>query len=374
MYELGSLEEFRRKVFLKYLKAGQLIVAYNAPFQISRIAVKSIKSLKHRRAFSFYFRLFRDKKTGKVRPSPFDPGLSIQSLDASKAVYRPIKYKFHEEDECEEDQKLGVHVLDLKTLTGVLTGEALSFSSAREVFGTQGSRTRRPRSRVTKRAIEYLLKDVVGKVELLNRLREELQHHPLNLLPERCYSPATLAKAYFSAMGVKPPQEKFNIPERINGIALQAFAAGRAETNVVRTPLPVTYVDFFSQFPAISSLLDCREILCAESLEVADFTNGAIELTERATLDDCFRPEFWKWLRWFALVEPCDTVLPIRAKFGVRQDSDPTLGWDFLSSKQPLWVTGLDVIAAKVITGKPLKILNAILWSFRMGSSPDSHR
>src|SRR5439155_22579315 len=35
-------------------------------------------------------------------------------------------------------------------------------------------------------------------------------------------------------------------------------------------------------------------------------------------------------------------------------------GWNFVLSKQPVWVTGPDVIAAKVITGKPLKILSAI--------------
>jgi hypothetical protein len=360
-YELGSLEEFRRKVFLKYLKSGGLIVAYDAPFQISRIAVKSTKSLKHRRAFSFYFRLFTDKQTGKVRPSPFDPGLSIQSLGASKAIYRPIKYKFHDQDaEGEEEEQSTVHILDLKTMTGVLTGEAQTFSSAREIFGVPGSKTRKARPRVTKRAIESLLKDISGELELLNRVREELQHHPLNIAPERCYSPATLSKGYFSAMGIKPPQGKFNIPEAINGIASQSFAAGRSECNVTRTPLPVTYVDFFSQFPAVSSLLDCRQILCAERLEFPDFTSGAIEMTERATLDDCFRPEFWKGLRWFALVEPCDDVLPVRAKFGTREDSDPTLGWEYIVSKQPVWVTGLDVLAAKVITGRPLKILKAI--------------
>jgi hypothetical protein len=53
-------------------------------------------------------------------------------------------------------------------------------------------------------------------------------------------------------------------------------------------------------------------------------------------------------------------VVPIRAKFGKREESDPTLGWDFLTSKQPIWITGPDVIAAKLITGKPLKILKAI--------------
>src|SRR5436305_7053828 len=124
-FELGSLENFRRTVFLKYLKVGALIVAYDAPFQISRIAIKWTKSLKHQRAFSFYFRLFKDKETGKLRPSPFDPGLSIESLDASKAIYRLIKYKFHEKDvEREEEQPSNVQILDLKTLTAVLIGEA----------------------------------------------------------------------------------------------------------------------------------------------------------------------------------------------------------------------------------------------------------
>src|SRR5215813_3404883 len=82
-FELCTEEEFRRKIFLKYLKAGARIVAYDAPFQISRVEVKWNKALKHRRAFSFYFRLFKDKKTGKVRPSGFEPGLLIESLDAS---------------------------------------------------------------------------------------------------------------------------------------------------------------------------------------------------------------------------------------------------------------------------------------------------
>ncbi len=359
--ELGSVEEFRRKVFLKYLKAGALIVAYDAPFEISRIAIKWNKSLKRRRAFSFYFRLFKDKKTGKIRPSGFEPGLSIESLDASKAIYRLIKYKFHamDADREEEQQSSNVHILDLKTLTAVLTGEAYTFSSACEIFGVPVSRSRKFWSRVTKPAIECLLKNVVGELELLNRLKEKFELHLVDLAPERCYSPATLAKAYFSAIGIKP-QEKFNIPDRVNGIAMQAFVAGRAECMIRRTPVPVTYLDFHAQFPAVSNLLDCREILCAESLEFADFTAGAREMVEGITLDDCFRPLFWKQLRWYALVEPCEDVVPMRAKFGKRDDSDPTLGWNFLTAKQPVWMTGPDAIAAKLMTGKPLKILEAI--------------
>jgi hypothetical protein len=363
-FELETIDEFRRKVFLKYLKASALIVAYDAPREISRIAVKWNKSLKQRRGFSFYFRLFKDKKTGKVRPSGYEPGLSIESLDASKAIYRLIKYKFHEmdaeRDEEEESQAI-VHVLDLKTLTNVLTGEVYTLPSACEIFGVPASRSRKPRSRVTKPAIEALLRDVTAELELLNRLSDEFKRHNVDVAPERFYSPATLAKAQYTAMGILPPEQKFNIPEKIQGIAMQASAGGRAECTIRRMPLPITYLDFHAQFSAINSLLDCREILCAERLEFTDFTAGAREMIERVKLDDCWRPEFWrKNLRWFALVEPQDDVVSVRAKFGQRGDSDPTLGWNFLSSKQPIWITGPAAVAAKLITDKPIKILNAI--------------
>src|SRR5882724_13538041 len=130
------------------LQAGRVIFLCQQCFEvassISRIAIKSNKSLKKRRAFSFYFRVFRDKKTGKVRPSGYEPGLSIESLDASKAIFRLIKYKFHATDaDREEEQEVStVHVLDLKTLTAVLTGEPYTFASACEIFGAPVSRAR----------------------------------------------------------------------------------------------------------------------------------------------------------------------------------------------------------------------------------------
>jgi hypothetical protein len=361
-YELGSEVKFRRNVFLKYLKARALIVAHDAPREISQIAIKWNKSAKTRRGFSFYFRMFQDPKTGKLRPSGYEPGTSIESLDAAKAIYRPIKYKFNDLDaEQEEDDKFSnVHILSLKTLTSVLTGEVCSFPTACDIFGVPASKQRKSYSRVTKPAIERLLRDVTAELELLNRLTKEFERHPIDLLPDRCYSPATLAKSYLSAMGIKPPQEKFRIPPRINGIAMQASAGGRAECVIRRTPIPCTYVDFHAQFPAVSHRLGCRELVCAESLEFPDFTTGARQLVERASLDDCFRRKFWKGLRWFALVEPNDDVVPIRAKFGQQVDSDPTMAWNFLTSKQPLWMTGPDVITAKLMTGKPLKILKAI--------------
>jgi len=50
----------------------------------------------------------------------------------------------------------------------------------------------------------------------------------------------------------------------------------------------------------------------------------------------------------------------MHAKLGQTTDLDPTLAWNFLTSKHPFWTTAPDGIAAKLITGKPLKILEAI--------------
>ncbi len=200
---------------------------------------------------------------------------------------------------------------------------------------------------------------MTAELELLNRLTREFAPHGFDLPLDRVFSPATVAKHYLSAMGVKPPQDKFVIPDTINGIAMQSFFAGRAECNITRTPVGVTYVDLHAQFSAVSSSLACREILCAQSLEFPDFTAGARRMVEQTTLDDCARPEFWKRLRWYARVEANDAVLPMRAKFSKSENADPTLGWNFLTSKQPIWITGPDAIAAKLL-GKPPKILEAI--------------
>ena len=218
---------------------------------------------------------------------------------------------------------------------------------------------RRSHSRVTKPAIESLLRDLIGELELLNRLKQELERHPIDLPPERFYSPATVAKAYFTSMGIKPPSRnsKFRTASMelpCRRFLLDVWNARSGER------LPIVYVDVHAQFPAVSKSLDLREILCAENLEFPDFTAKAREMVERVTVDDCLRPAFWKHLRWFALVEPSEDVVPMRAKFGQREDSNPTLAWNILSSKQPIWLTGPDVIAATLIAGKPLMILKAI--------------
>jgi hypothetical protein len=92
-------------------------------------------------------------------------------------------------------------------------------------------------------------------------------------------------------MGIKPPQEKFRIPDDINGIAMQALAAGRARVHDPADARTCHLPRFPCPVPGhYSDLLNCREILCAESLEFADFTAEARGMIEHVTLDDCFQP------------------------------------------------------------------------------------
>ena len=65
----------------------------------------------------------------------------------------------------------------LLVLTAGLTGEAWTFPSACEIFGAPASRTRKVHRRVTKPMVESLLRDVTGELELLNRLKQEFDHH-----------------------------------------------------------------------------------------------------------------------------------------------------------------------------------------------------
>ena len=98
--------------------------------------------------FRFISANFRTRKRASCAPAASNRGISIESLDAAKAIYRLIKYKFHENDaeREEEEQCPNVHILDLKTLTATLTGEAYTLSPAAKTFGAPASRRRKSRA------------------------------------------------------------------------------------------------------------------------------------------------------------------------------------------------------------------------------------
>jgi hypothetical protein len=80
---------------------------------------------------------------------------------------------------------------------------------------------------VTQDELRYCRQDVKITQQLLNAAKQEFDKHPLpNLLPDKAYSPASIAKAYTREMGIVRPLDKFQVPDEILGIAMQGYFGG----------------------------------------------------------------------------------------------------------------------------------------------------
>jgi hypothetical protein len=81
------------------------------------------------------------------------------------------------------------------------------------------------------------------------------------------------------------------------------------------------------------------------------------KLLNRITLDECFRPELWADLRFFALIKPRKQILPVRTMY---TGNAPNIGNNYLTSAKPIWVAGPDLIASAIQSDGPPELIRAI--------------
>ncbi len=353
LYRVLSEQQFIEEVFLSHLKQGVIIAGFGMPFQLSRIALRINASRKNSRAFSLYFKSSK-RSDGRIDSDLFWPGVQIQNLGTGQSLYRNLKVKGQKKEEV-QFKASRIRILDLQTLVLALTGDVYSFEDACALFGLPSVRHHEGKGRIVKAETEYAMCHLFDELGLLNLLKSEYDQHPIELHPDHALSPAGIVKSYCKSANLKAPF----VSDYGNGIAMQAMAAGRAECCVRRTVVPVTYVDFHAQYPAVYGLQKCRELATAERLELTRWTKEARELAETVTLERCLQPDFWPQLRFFALVESEGSILPSRCRYSSREDSDPTLGWNHVYTQgKPFWTTGFDVAAAS-LEGKPPRIIRA---------------
>jgi hypothetical protein len=106
----------------------------------------------------------------------------------------------------------------------------------------------------------------------------------------------------------------------------------------------------------VNALLGNFRCLTAETVEFEDCTDQVRTMLADLTLDDTFRPEFWERLSFFALIKPDSDVLPVRTVYNGRTQN---IGLNYLSSDQPIWFAGPDVVAS-VLVGKVPEVVRAI--------------
>jgi len=231
--------------------------------------------------------------------------------------------------------------LDIRTLGWALRNRSFNLKGACKAFKVKGKKDHKPTGRINSEEIEYCREDVAATHRALNAMMREFNRNPIDLRPDRSYSPASIAKAYLDKMGIKKPKQHFRAPNKILGIAMQSYYGGRAECRIRRTPVPVIHTDFTSQYPTVNALLGNWNVLTSSSIKFADYTTKARKLLSKAKLKNAFERGFWKQISFFALVKPKDDILPVRTVYqSGRNKRTQNIGLNYLKSRTPIWYAG----------------------------------
>jgi hypothetical protein len=323
------------------------IVMFNAPFDISRLAVDVAEARADMRG-GFSFTLWTDNDSN---PAPWRPRIAIKTIDSKRAIK-----KFRRLERGKNNHS--GHLLDLRTLVFALTGTSHSLDSACAASHVPGKASAPEFGVISDEAIDYCRQDVHATTALYTAAMDEYRRHPTELQATKAYSPASIAKAYLHAMGIQSRLElQPDFPTDILGFAMSAFYGGRSEIHIRRTPVPVTLVDFTSMYPTVDILMRIWDLVTANEIKAVDHTDGIRKLLDDTRLDDWFEPNRWPQLVAIVEIIPDGDIVPVRANY---RPDDWSIGLNPLYSDQSFWYTLPDIIASKLLSGRTPQIRRAL--------------
>ena len=379
---LLPVADFRWLLHRVAYKGRGLLVAFNFPFDISRLAIDYVPSRdRFLGGFTFQFFQYRDVR-GLQRVNPYRPGIAVKHMDSKRALKGFTGAidpdKLDQIPEGELKPKKGYvfrgHMLDAKTLAFALTDRSLSLEAACELFGVEhGKQKVEQHGIITPEYIDYNRRDVLATTELTAKLLAEYALHPIELQVTKAYSPASIGKAYLQAMGVTPIMARMpNFHKRYCGYAESAFFGGRASAHVRKVPVPVVYTDFLSQYSTVNVLMGLWQFVTAREIRVIeDCREELADLLRAVTPQWVLDPRNWKRLAGFARIIPDGDALPLRAKYG---GNSWQIGVNYVhaSSDDPnegLWYAWPDLVASVLLTGRVPRIVEA----FRLAPIGKAH-
>jgi hypothetical protein len=347
-----------------------LIVMFNAPFDLSRLAVAAAEARADMYG-GFSFTVWTDQH-GAERA--WRPRLAVKAIDSKRSLK-----KFRRLERGAGD--FAGHLLDLRTLVFALTGEGHTLDSAARSYQLPGKATVTELGGITTETIDYCRRDVAVTTELLQAALADFAAHPIDLQATKAYSPASIAKAYLRATGIQPrlARQPDVDPHRL-GQAMAGFYGGRAEVHIRHQPLPVRLVDFTSMYPTVDQLLGLWQLVTADRVETVDVTDEINELLANIRLEDCFDPD--RWRNWVVIAElmPAGDVLPVRASYqptalqhderGRPQVTDWSIGVNPLHADTPMTYALPDLIASTLHTGRAPQLRGAVRFVPVGGAQP----
>jgi len=356
---LLTKQEFVEQVLFPHAEAGSLIVGFNLPFDLSRLASAALpatrvdedwslvlnnESLNPDALMKSSFRIKIDRKDGRIAFFGLSGAFVHKDKFSSKGRF-----------------------LDLFALAWALTNTSYKLGSLAKDLRKRGYKVPRklehePTGRVTPKEIAYCRQDVRVTAGVLNALRAEFDlHRDINLNPDNAMSPASMFKAYLSGMGILFPSKKFRLSPRIQGIAAQGYYGGRSEVRIRHAAVPVVHTDYLSEYPTVILLMGLWDFLTARSLRIRPATRGVRALLDKIVSkpDRVFEPKLWEEFTGYALIEPNDDILPIRTEYN-ENSNENNIGVNILEkSDYPIWFAIPDLVASALLTGKAPKILKA---------------
>jgi len=350
-------DSFLRDVFYRYgYYLGGVIVGFNLPFDLSRLALSIDTSHGWDMRGGFTLEMLRDKWMMNVLVKHLSSRAAFMRFAAPPRPVdgRSMRKKFN-------TQARRGYFQDVKTLAAALLGGCSSLANLANLLGVEHRKleTEEHGGPLTREYCEYSVNDTQTTWECYASLLDKYAEHGLTDTPaHRIYSEASLGKAYLNEMGVTPwlkAQEDF--PPSLLGIIMNTYYGGRAEIRIRRLKTRVLYCDFRSMYPTVCTLMGLWRFVIASGIDHEDWTAETRELLGSVGLKDLQKPEFWKSLTVLVQVAPDADVFPVRANYS---ENARTIGLNGLSSRQGHWFTLADCIASKLHSGKAPQILKAI--------------
>jgi hypothetical protein len=352
---VSTVSDFVTREFLPLALDGHaVVVGFNLPFDLARIAAEWEPKRKVRQATSWKLSLVPRSNpkwayVPRIRVERVHSAMSFISFTGTKEKFRKYRGAF----------------VDCRTFVRALTGEGHSLKTAGEAFGCVRKKTEQDyRGPVNRRFLDYGLNDVELTAELYFRCRNRYAEFGLDKHPAQVYSSATLAKELWKNRGIVPPR----LSPAVTGRLMASFHAGQTECRVRgREVEDVSVLDFTQQYPSLYCLLGAERFLTAERISTHDSTEEVRDWVERLSFEDLLRKETWNDPRMWSLceVESMGSILPVRSTFGGPEAGAPTIGWNYVTTERALTLPYMvaDILAAKLLGGSLPEIVKATTFA-----------
>ena len=143
---------FIRDVFWKSVRKGEMIVGFNLPFDLSRLAVQSKEGKKGDWSLVLSH-LWKNPKTGRVVPNPKRPRIIVDAQNSKMAFIR-LGSILHKEEWPREGR-----FLDLRTLGWAIRNVSYNLKGACKDFYVKGKFKHKPTGQISSEELECLAPD-----------------------------------------------------------------------------------------------------------------------------------------------------------------------------------------------------------------------